>query len=368
MLTAGETYRFEPEITANVVSGAVNIGLHLFSSDENVVRVTETTNTIEAVGGGTAEVYVFTAGYEFSAVCTVSVSGEAKSVVPKGELWENPSAAQLAKVSYPSMRSFYEMLGKPEMADAASVIARQTEFDALVRVAAGEAEAIADLMRESGMYPVYAFDRINTVSARGTADQFAGLLDNAGILRIDADEISYVQAVPDTSPLQGQVETISHISAAHDMGLDGSGTAVAIIDCGIYSGHEQFTGKEDSAVIHEACFCAEAGEQEGAKLIPSCANGTAEDLTSGWINEDMSPTDFQHGTHVAAIAAGKDGIAPKADIIAVNVFTLLEYECTFLGIQDICRSIGSRGSDQIRAFDYLEGLIENEGSTLPRSI
>ena len=359
-MAPGEIYRFVPDITTNTVSGAVNISLHLFSSDENVVRSGEELNTIEAVGGGTAEVRVFTAGYEFSAVCSVTVSGEAKSVVAKGSIWEGPDTAQLTKVSVPAMKEFFEMLTEPRMADAASMIAQQTEFRTLVRAVPDKTGALADLMKDLGMSSVYAFEKINTVSAEGTAAQFAELLKNEMVLRIDADEISYAEAVPDTGPLQGQAETISHFSAAYDMGLDGSGTAVVIIDEGVFTGHEQFTGKEGSSVIHEACFSHPAGEEDGMTIIPACANGTEEDLESGWIDSGLDMIYFTHGTHVAAIAAGKDGVAPKADIIAINVFTMLEYECSFFGLETTCSTTGSQVSDQIRAFEYLNGLMENE--------
>ena len=150
-LQAGETYRFEPQITTNTVSGAYNIALNLFSSNENVVRVTDELNTVEAVGGGKAEIYVFTAGYEFSAVCTVNVTGQAKSLVSKGEPWNNLTTAELAKVNDPSMKAFFGMLSKPSMSNAASAAAQKTTFGALVKVAPGEAQAIGDLMQEIGM-------------------------------------------------------------------------------------------------------------------------------------------------------------------------------------------------------------------------
>lgn len=363
-MAAGDTYTFNPEITTKEVSGATNITLRIYSSDENVVRVTDQLNTVEAVGGGEAQLWISTAGFEFSTACAVKVSGEAKSVVAKGEPWESPSKKQLAKVTDTSLQAFFGMLDKPEMASAASALARQNKFRALVTVTPGETAAAADLMRELGMSNIYAFERISTVAVKGTAEQFGKLLASENILSINEDEITFSEAVPNTGPLQGQAETISHFSTAYGMGLDGTGTAVAIIDCGVNPEHEQFTEKEGSGIIYEACFCQDAGTDGEYTLMPSCANNTGEDLTSGWINDQVKASEFNHGTHVAAIAAGKDGVAPKADLITVNVFTQIEYECSFFGIPDICTSSGSLASDQIRAFEYLSGLIENEGVNL----
>lgn len=360
-LTAGQTYTFVPRISTREVSGAVNRTLHLYSSDENVVRVTDELNTIEAVGGGSAQVTVFTAGYEFSAVCTVKVRGEEKSLAPKGEPWENPADDQLAKVNDPALNAFFKTLSRPEMANTASTLAAGESFKVLVRVAEGQANAAADRMRELGMDPVYAFDRINTVSAKGTAEQFKTLLAEESILSIDEDAITFANALEPTSPLEGQAETISHFSAAYDMGLSGEGTAVAIIDCGVFPDHEQF----EDRIKYGACFTQPDGEEDGLTTIASCANGEAEDLTSGWINEErVKVINYIHGTHVAGIAAGKDGVAPKADIIAVNVFTGLKYPCTIFGIEDICTDVGSLASDQIRALEYLSKLVKEEGVNL----
>ena len=359
-LRTGETYVFEPEITTRVVSGISQIGLNLYSSDENVVRVTGALNTIEAVGGGAAEVRVYTAGYEFSAVCRVTVRGEPKSLVPKGLPWEAPSAEELAKVHAPSLKSFLEMIASPEMDATASPLAAKQLFRMLVSTAPGTAAAVAEQMRALGMDPVHAFTRIDTVSAQGTAEQFRDLLGMEEVLSIDEDALSFA-GTADAGRLEGQAETLSHFSAAYGMGLDGSGTVIAVIDSGVYPEHEQFTGKEDSGIIRGACFTQESGTMNKYTLSASCANGTGEDRTSGWIGPEMDPAAFFHGTHVASIAAGKDGVAPKADLISVNVFTRLEYACTVSGEKTTCHGTGSLASDHIRAFEYLNELMDSEG-------
>ncbi len=81
-----------------------------------------------------------------------------------------------------------------------------------------------------------------------------------------------------------------------DLGWDGTGTAVAIIDTGITYTQSEVGG----------CFGA------GCKVV------YGYDFADG----DADPTDCHgHGTNVAAIAAGTAGVAPGANIVAYKVFS-----------------------------------------------
>ena len=60
------------------------------------------------------------------------------------------------------------------MTNAGSALAAGESFKVLVRVAEGQANAAADLMRELGMDPVYAFDRINMISPETVRSDKAG--------------------------------------------------------------------------------------------------------------------------------------------------------------------------------------------------
>lgn len=92
---------------------------------------------------------------------------------------------------------------------------------------------------------------------------------------------------------------------AHSLSITGQGTHVVIIDSGIYSSHPMLADK----VSLEACFTVQR----------SCPNKTNKQTGKG----SAAPVDW-HGSHVAAIAAGKAtdiiGVAPDAKIIAINVF------------------------------------------------
>lgn len=112
-------------------------------------------------------------------------------------------------------------------------------------------------------------------------------------------------------------------------GFDGAGQTVVILDTGIDADHPFFGNR----VVDEACFSASNGN---VSLCPSgnqfqAGPGAADALTAQCRNGASFLC--THGTHVAGIAAGADpgppsaapgainGVAPAANLIAIQVFT-----------------------------------------------
>ncbi len=112
----------------------------------------------------------------------------------------------------------------------------------------------------------------------------------------------------------------------HALGGTGAHQAVVILDTGIDRRHPYLAGR----VVAEACY----SNPDGAAGRSLCPNGRSSQTGTGAADSTTpacrTPREnlCAHGTHVAGIAAGRhvtgsppDGVAPGADIIAVQVFT-----------------------------------------------
>lgn len=130
--------------------------------------------------------------------------------------------------------------------------------------------------------------------------------------------------------LHDHVEELSSISTIQSMGFTGKGVTIAVIGTGIDRNHEQYSGR----VIAENCF------NSGRKCVPTercdiCGANDKEclincyDCQEHFVCENngnssnpiiaVKKESFNQGSHLAGIAAGADGIAPGAGIIAVNI-------------------------------------------------
>ena len=147
--------------------------------------------------------------------------------------------------------------------------------------------------------------------------------------------------------------------ALHASAATGKGIAVAILDTGVDKTHPYLSG----AVVSEACYSTTDSADGIYSLCPfgiteTVAAGSAMPYASG-----VCPAkDCDHGTHVAGIVAGRSGVmenpspgvAPEADIIAVQVFSRLP--STYCpGFSDC---IGSFPSDQVKGLERILDLAD----------
>jgi subtilisin family serine protease len=123
-------------------------------------------------------------------------------------------------------------------------------------------------------------------------------------------------------PLLAQSAGIIGAPAAWAAGADGAGQVIAVLDTGVDLAHSFFSAP--GKIVAEACFSSDAGAS-GTSLCPEEAWSS---LAAG--SGDACPADVigcAHGTHVAGIALGDDGvgpdigIAPAAGLISIQVNT-----------------------------------------------
>ena len=200
--------------------------------------------------------------------------------------------------------------------------------------------------------------------------QLDGLVDRIGlgpaqrVRRIDASAMVAFDATPAMlrrladDPVVGEVAidavrrpsliestAVAGADLTAAAGLDGAGAAVAILDSGIEAGHPFFGNR----IVAEACFTA-SGDCPGGTMT---ASGPGSAAPCSLVSECF------HGTHVAGIAAGQDsqrqGVAPAADIVAVQVFSLLSgaTDCPPPG-PDPC--LGAFDSDLVMALNWVGNL------------
>lgn len=177
-------------------------------------------------------------------------------------------------------------------------------------------------------------------------------------LEVDAETLDALLQDPEVITIQEDVpvpptlnQSIPFINAddLHSQGITGSGYAVAVLDTGVMKTHEFL---DSGKVVSEACYST---TDAGYNSTTLCPNGTGQQTGSGaGVNCDLSiDSGCSHGTHVAGIAAGIDGspgtgVAPGADVIAIQVFSRFDND-------DVC---GAGNSPCVLTFttDQMLGL------------
>ncbi|MEV0188589.1 S8 family serine peptidase [Kitasatospora purpeofusca] len=178
-----------------------------------------------------------------------------------------------------------------------------------------------DLASATGAGPtLVSYDTLPVVTLR---------VDEAGLRKLSTGPgvVSVTEDVPVPPALNESTVRIGS-DRAFAAGKTGAGATVAILDTGVAVNHPFLSGR----VRTQACFSV---NDEAAGATSLCPDGSAQQEGDGSADADSGPcaalgTECSHGTHVAGIAAGNGagisgaparGVAPGADIIAVQVFS-----------------------------------------------
>lgn len=187
-------------------------------------------------------------------------------------------------------------------------------------------------------------------------------VDKAGLQKLNTKPgvISVTEDVPVAPTLDESTVKIGSDQAVA-AGKTGAGTSVAILDTGVAVNHPFLSGR----VKAEACFSVTDGDNGSTSM---CPDGTDQQEGAGSADASSGPcttvgTACAHGTHVAGIAAGNGagisgaparGVAPGADIIAVQVFSKFNSDA-FCG-PEMSPCLGSFTSSQIKGLEKIHAL------------
>jgi subtilisin family serine protease len=172
------------------------------------------------------------------------------------------------------------------------------------------------------------YDNFPLVTVEVSVNALQALQRAPGVLSVTPD-------IPEPPSLDVSLGVIN-ADDVHALGWTGSGFTVAILDTGIDQNHPFFGNR----IVSQACYSTGgAGHDADADVgrISLCPGNAASSTAANSADTNIAACNFNgdlcdHGTHVAGIAAGNGagvavanaqaaGVAPAANIIAIQVFT-----------------------------------------------
>ncbi|MFQ6030685.1 MAG: S8 family serine peptidase, partial [Dehalococcoidia bacterium] len=137
-------------------------------------------------------------------------------------------------------------------------------------------------------------------------------------------------------------ETVPYIGAPplHDLGVDGTGIRVAVVDTGIDYTHANMGGP-GNLKAYRAAYGSDPSDQRNTTndgLFPTAKviggfDFIGESWPRGPLAPDPDPIDFNgHGTHVADIIGGQKGVAPGVEFYALKVCAAVAGGCSGVGL------------------------------------
>lgn len=376
-LEKGESYTFhvtfEPENT-------ILKTLDWYVTDERVISIDPLTNTVTALSDGEARIFAESFDEVSYAVCNVKVgTSEAKdaSVMKSGADLIGLSRGDIRKITAPTLVRYLDFAADSTLDEEAfdGIAGRFYDVLAVVRPGSEEAESRKAVGLGLGSEPLR---NLQAVTLRGTVKQLLAFIrDNSDLIEIielgntwfdepvsDPDEEELIsKTVQNRFNLKAAADELSSFTKAHDLGLTGEGRIIAIIDTGFVSSHEQFMDRNGKGrFIHEACFSIT--ERINRKdYYSACTDGVIDDGNGASLdlNKIIRKHRFNHGTHVAGIAAGRDGVAPDVKIIGIQAASEVRWNCsgeekeTYSCSQNSNQCCAPRfvNSNVARAYDYL---------------
>ncbi len=213
---------------------------------------------------------------------------------------------------------------------------------AVAEAATPNAGAMAAVMTAQDAF----IQRARATAPKATVLARTQMVLNAVFMQVDASQIVELASDPDVVSIHkvkdyelDLSETVPYIgaSAVQADGYDGTGITVAVLDSGVDYYHEDLGGAGAAAYAADDQNIVEPGTFPTAKVV-----GGYDFVGDNWPDlgpevPDPDPLDKPtfgdgHGTHVADIIAGKHGVAPGADILAVKVCSSISSACSGIAL------------------------------------
>ncbi|MGH9939087.1 MAG: S8 family peptidase [Blastocatellia bacterium] len=201
-------------------------------------------------------------------------------------------------------------------------------------------------------------------------------IDATGLAQLQAaEEVESVTEDKHDAPSLAQSTAMIGAPTAWNLGFTGQGQTVAILDTGVDNDHSFLAGK----VVSEACFSTTSAASNTTSICPGgVASSTAQNSAD---NVGSGVSGFDHGTHVAGIAAGRQdfpvlirdaksialdvfprfntfsGVARDANIVAIKVFSRFNNQTDCGSAPAPC--LRSFRSNQIEALERVLDLSDN---------
>ena len=226
------------------------------------------------------------------------------------------------------VRVSIRLTSDPVAAVAATGARADTQKLQLRTVLDQQAQFVGALRGQGGKVLGAAQVALNTVFAEVDAAALRSLAANPNVasIRLVKDfEVDLTETVPYIGA-----------TAVQDLGFDGTGVTVAVLDSGIDYLHAAFGGSgdvdeynaNDPAIIEPGTFPT-------AKVI-----GGYDFVGGDWPNTDEAPdpdpldhgSDAGHGTHVADIIGGLGGVAPGVSLYGVKVCSSVSTACSGIAL------------------------------------
>ncbi|MGE0132830.1 MAG: S8 family serine peptidase [Blastocatellales bacterium] len=202
-------------------------------------------------------------------------------------------------------------------------------------------------------------------------------LDETGLEQLRAaGEVESIAEDKHDPPSLAQSTAMIGAPTAWNLGFTGQGQTVAILDTGVDNDHNFLAGK----IVSEGCFSTTSA---ASNTTSACPGGVASSTAAGSAdNLGSNVSGFDHGTHVAGIAAGRQdfpilirntrsaafifpptifntfsGVARDSNIIAIQVFSRFNSQTDCGSAPAPC--LRSFRSDQIEALERVLDLSDN---------